>query len=235
MSNVLSIYGGKEPRELPFYTRTDVANYLHIPRSTLDAWCGRKSYKLAGGDRKNMAPLLRLDPKTRRLTFLNLVEAYVVSSLTRTFAIPLPLLRTALTEAGGERPLLDNIFYARKGEMFVELADKVLVQLHRSPGQVVLRGVVESSIERIEFDTKKRPARFHPWRESITERRVVSIDPRRAFGRPTVVDSGLKVEVIVDLRRAGESVESIARNYDVAEDVVRDVLKWGERGAKVAA
>jgi hypothetical protein len=211
MSKVTSIYGGKDPRELPFYTLTDVASFLRVPRSTLGAWCGQKPYTLVQGERKRMAPLLRLDPKSKRLTFHNLVEAYVVFSLTRSFQIPLPLLRSALASLDGDRPLLDQRFYARKGEMFVEIANRVLVDVCRSPGQTLVRDFVESSLERIEFDGAQRPERFHPWRESVDEPKVVSIDARRAFGRPTVVGRSLKVEVIVDLRRAGEEIATIAR------------------------
>lgn len=235
MENVTRIYGGRDPRELPFYTRTDVADILRVPRSTLAAWCGRKSYRLADGERRSMKPLLHLDRETGRLTFNNLVEAYVVSSLTRTFRIPLPDLRAALDRLSTDRPLLDHVFHASSGEIFVEAADQVLVDIHRSPGQVALRKVFESSLQRIVFDAGKRPERFHPWRASIDEAKVVSIDARRAFGRPTVVDRGVKVEVIVDLYRAGESVASIARNYDMDEALVEGVLAWGERGTSSAA
>lgn len=233
--NVSSIYGGRDPRELPYYSVSDVADILSVPRSTLSAWCGRKMYPVVQGDRRQMKPLLVADAKTRRLTFNNLVEAYVLSSLTRTFQIRLADLRRTLRRLGTERPLLEHVFYAEQGNVFIEVVNKVLIDVHRSPGQVALRAIYDSSLQRIEFDASRRPERLYPWRADITEDKVVSIDARRAFGRPTVINRGLKVDVIVGLRRAGEKVETIARDYDMDEKLVNDVLKWGERGAKVAA
>ena len=235
MSNVASLYGGEDPRELPFYTVSEVATYLRIPKSTLSAWCGRKRYRLVDGGYRRMEPLLREDPRTRRLTFHNLVEAFVISSITRTFDIQLPDLRAALARLGGDRPLLDYQFYAADQELFVELADQVLVDVFRSPGQAVIREVMSSSLARIDFDAARQPERFHPWLTSITEAQVVAIDPRRAFGRPTVKGRALKVDVLVDLHRAGESVATIARNYELSEDVIEAVLRWGEHGAVAVA
>ncbi len=235
MSNVISIYGGRDTRELPYYSQTDAADILSVPRSTLRAWCGNKTYQLVDGERRLMKPVFQSDPKTKRLTFNNLIEAYVLSSLTRTFLIPLPDLRAALDRLSTDRPLLDHVFYACPGQIFIEAADKILIDIHRSPGQVAIGEVVRSTIERIEFDASKRPERLHPWRASVTERAVVSVDPSRAFGQPTVIGRGLKVDVIVNLKRGGESEEDIARNYDLDVALVLDVLKWGERGAARAA
>ena len=57
----------------------------------------------------------------------------------------------------------------------------------------------------------------------------------RAFGRPTVFGRSLKVDVIVDLYRAGDSIAAIARNYDLSEDVVRGVVHWGGHGEVAVA
>lgn len=234
MAKVIRLHGGKDPREVPFYGLTDAAAILNVPASTLRAWCGLKEYRVVNGKAK-MAPLLRRDPATGRITFHTLVEAYVVSSITRVFNIRLPDLRVALKYIGGERPLLDNIFYAADRELYVEAFNKAFMSVHRSAGQYAIRGVVESSVDRIEFDPSKRPERFSPWRRSIDEPRAVSIDPQRAFGRPTVKDRSLQVASIVDLYRAGESVAAIAQSYELDEAMVADVLAWGGCGETRAA
>lgn len=234
MSDVVSIYGGEDPRELPFYTPTDAARILSVPASTLRAWCGNKTYQLADGERRAMKPVFK-SAKANRLSFNNLVEAYVLSSLTRVYSIQLADLRETLERLGAGRPLLDHVFYACPGDIFIEAADKVLVNIHRSPGQVAIGEVVRSSIDRIEFDAGKRPERLHPWRASVEEPRVVSIDARRAFGQPTVVNRGLKVDTVLGFYKAGESIETIAKNYDLDAKLVEDVLKWGDRGSASAA
>lgn len=234
MSNVVSIYGGEDPRDLPFYTTTDAARILSVPASTLRAWCGNKTYQLADGERRAMKPVFK-SAKANRLSFNNLVEAYVLSSLTRVYSIQLTDLRETLDRLGRGRPLLEYVFYACPGDIFIEAADKVLINVHRSPGQVAIGEVVRSSIERIEFGDRKRPERLYPWRASVNEPRVVSIDARRAFGQPTVVGSALRVDTLLGFRKAGESIETIARNYDLDAQLVKDVLNWGARGSASAA
>ena len=234
MGNVVSMYGGKDPRELPFYTVADAARYLRLPSSTLRAWCGDKEYRLVAGGHRKMAPILRRDPETKRLTFHNLVEAFVVSSITRVFQIRLADFRLALDRVGGERPLIDHVFHASHDDLYIEATDRVLVDIHRSPGQIGIRPIMDTVLSRIAFDVGK-PERFSPWRESVVESRVVSIDARRAFGRPTVSGRSLKVESIIDLFDAGESVETIASGYDLDPQVVQDVLAWGGRGETAAA
>ena len=227
MGNVVSLYGGKDPRELPFYTAADASRILGVPPGTLAAWCGLKQYKLADGNQRKMAPLLRRDPSTKRMSFHTLVEGYVLSSITRTFNIRLEDLRRALGYIGGTRPLLHSVFYAEEGALYIEGLNRVLINVHPAAGQAVIRQAVAGSLARIEFDIDRRPARFSPWRHSVDEARMVDVDPYRAFGRPIVRGRSLKVETIVDLFKAGESVDTLADGYDLPVDTVHGVLRWG--------
>lgn len=227
MGNVVTLYGGKDPRELPFYTVADASRILGVPSGTLSAWCGMKQYRLAGGGRRKMVPLLARDQATKRMSFHTLVEGYVLSSITRTFNIRLEDLRRALDYIGGERPLLHSAFFAEEGSLYIEGLNRALINVHPAAGQAVIRQAVVNSIARIEFNLDRRPARFSPWRHSIDEPRMVDVDPCRAFGRPIVRGRSLKVETIVDLFKAGESVDTLADGYDLTVDTVNGVLKWG--------
>lgn len=232
-ANVIGIYGGQDPAEIPTYTLTDVSRYLRIARSTLAGWAGKKTYRVKGPDGTHaMQPLFFLDAKTNLLTFNNFVEAYVLTSFTREVGIRLPRVRDALEYAGGARPLLHNIWKTDGRELFIDTMDNLVNVSLR--GQLMIREAVENSLKRIEFDPSRRPLRFSPWRDTIDEPRSVDVDPRRAFGRPTVVGSSLKVDTVLDLLRAGESPKRIARNYDLKADTVKAVARWGE-DAKAAA
>lgn len=226
MAKVIDIYKGKDPAELPTYTLTDVATYLRVPRSTLAAWAGRKTYKVKGPDGTHaMKPLFATDAATGLLTFNSFVEAYLLTSFTRAVGIRLPKVREALETAGGARPLLDNVWRTDGRHLFIETMGKI-VNVSQY-GQVVVRQFMEDALHRIDFDPSRRPLRFSPWRESINEPRVVDVDPRRAFGRPTVTGRALKVDTIIDLLEAGESVARIARNYEIKPEMVRAVGRWG--------
>lgn len=231
MGNVVSIYGGKDPAEIPVYSFADVSTYLGVPRSTLRAWSGSKRYKVNGRVR-TMRPLFRPDPDTGFLTFNSFVEAYLITSFTRQFGVPLTRVRRALEHVGGRRPLLDTQFHTDGVGIFVEQMG-ALVDASRG-GQTAMREAVEDTLERVDFDATRRPLRFHPWLDNVSEPKVVSIDPRRAFGRPTIAGRSLKVDVVVDLLRSGETVETVAREYELEPSVVEAVERWGRDGAKAA-
>jgi hypothetical protein len=81
MGKVVSLYRGKDPRELPMYGIGEAAVYLGIPRSTLASWI--RGQEVRG--RTRMRSIIEPDRETGLLTFNNLSEAYVLSSLTRRF------------------------------------------------------------------------------------------------------------------------------------------------------
>jgi uncharacterized protein (DUF433 family) len=101
-------------------------------------------------------------------------------------------------------------------------------------GQGAIREIVEDSLQRVDLDKASRPLRLYPWRREPDEPRTVAIDPRRAFGRPTVAGRGIRIDVIIDRHRAGESVAQLGKDYELGADVIEDVLRWGLDVAKAA-
>jgi len=203
---VISLYGGRDPRELPMYGLGEAAVFLRVPASTLRAWVRGKDYRWRG-QTKHMQRLIKADAGTGLLSFNNFVEAYVLASLTRQFEVPLVRVRQALRYVGGERPLLTTVF--------------------KTDGQGIFVEQIEDSLQRVDLDRAHRPLRLYPWRREPYEPKIVSIDPRRAFGRPTVVGRGIKIDVIIDRHRAGESVAQLSADYELDGDVIEGVLRWG--------
>jgi uncharacterized protein (DUF433 family) len=228
MGKVVSLYGGKDPRELPMYGLGEASIYLGVPRSTLAPWV--RGQRVRGKTR--MRGVIKSDRATGLLSFNNLAEAYVLASLTRRFQLPLQRVRNALQFAGGERPLLATPFRTDGRGIFIEQMGKLVDAAHG--GQAAIREVVESSLERVELDNRSLPLRLYPWRREPTEPRVIALDPRRAFGKPTVVGTGVQLDVIIDRLRAGESVAHLASEYKLARAVVEDVVRWGLDSAKAA-
>jgi uncharacterized protein (DUF433 family) len=228
MGKVVSLYGGKDPRELPMYGIGDAAVYLGVPRTTLATWV--RGQRVRG--RTRMQSIIRSDRATGLLTFNNLTEAYVLASLTRRFELPLQRVRRALRFAGGERPLLATPFRTDGRSIFIEQMGKLIDAGHG--GQAAIREVVESSLERVELDDRRLPLRLYPWRRDPSEPWIIALDPNRAFGRPTVVGSAVQSETIIDRHRAGESVAQLAADYRLPGDVIEGVLRWGLDAAKAA-
>jgi uncharacterized protein (DUF433 family) len=228
MGKVLSLYGRKDPRELPLYSIGDASVYLGVPRSTLSTWVRGK--RVDG--RAVMQPLIKAERATGSLSFNNLAEAYVLASLTRRFELPLQRVRNALRFVGGERPLLTTAFQTDGVGIFVEHFGK-LIDAARG-GQAAIREVVDSSLKRVELDSRRLPMRLYPWRLEPTEPKIIALDARRAFGRPTVVGSAVQSETIVDRYRGGESIGQLAAEYNLTTDVIEGVVRWGLDADKAA-
>jgi len=228
MGKAVSLYGGKDPRELPMYGIAEAAVYLGVPRSTLATWVRGQRVR----ERTRMHGIIKPDRATGLLTFHNLTEAYVLASLTRRFDLPLQRVRSALRFVGGDRPLLATPFRTDGRGIFIEQLGKLVDVAHG--GQAAIREVVESSLERVDLDDRHLPLRLYPWRRDPSEPRIIALDPHRAFGRPTVVGSAVQGETIIDRHRAGESVAALAADYQLPGDVIEGVLRWGLDVAKAA-
>ena len=83
-------------------------------------------------------------------------------------------------------------------------------------------------------DGAGHPSRVYPWIVDPEENKIVSIDPRRAFGRPTIADRSLTVEVIADRFKAGDSIDLLVKDYKLSKDQVEVALRWGMHGAAAA-
>jgi uncharacterized protein (DUF433 family) len=180
-----------------------------------------------------MSPLISPDRTTGLLTWNNLVEGYVLASLTRTFNVPLPKVRDALKRVGGDRPLLTQVFHSDGGRIFVETATGELEDVTHH-GQLAIRKVVESRLKRVELDEDEMPIRLYPWWKDPEEAKVISLDARRAFGKPTVVGSGVKIEVLVDRYLAGEDPKALSKDYKLPEASVNGVIRWSLGVAQAA-
>ncbi len=228
MGKVTSLYGDKDPRELPRYGLAEAAVYLGVPRSTLATWVRGQSIR----GQQRMRGVIRPDRATGLLTFNNLAEAYVLASLTRRFDVPLQRVRAALRYVGGDRPLLTTPFQTDGRGVFVEEMGKLLDAARG--GQSTMVEVVEHSLQRVELDNRRLPARLYPWRREPTEPKIIALDPRRAFGKPTIVGRAMQSETIIDRYGAGESVAQLAADYELSVDVIEGVLRWGLDAAKAA-
>lgn len=230
MSNVISIFGNRDPREVPLYTVGQAAAYLHVPVSTVRAWCVGAAYPRAHGRAGRFRPLLAL-PKSSpaRLTFNNLIEAYVLSVMRKLHHVPLGAIRRALAnvteQTGIERPLLSIAFETDGSRLYWDELGKLIEASTGKGRQLAMRAVMKG-LKRIERDERGVAVGLFPFVHDVDEPRVVSIDPRRSFGRPTLQGTGVTVDIVADLVRAGEPPEAVAREFGVSKDAVNRAVSW---------
>lgn len=214
--------------ETPAYPFVEAAHYLHIPVATLCAWCVGYAYSNASGRFK---PVIRLDGKASAgLSFLNLVEAHVLSAIRRQHQIPLPTIRRALRYVSKhlklDRPLSQARFATHGVELFVEVLDGI-VNVSQE-GQVEMSELIRAHLRRIERDSHGVPIKLYPFtrKEALQEStKVVVMDPRIAFGRPVLVGTAVPTAVLADRFKAGDSLTDLAEDYGAKTEAIEEAIR----------
>jgi uncharacterized protein (DUF433 family) len=169
-------------------------------------------------------------------SFWNLVECSVLSAMRKTHGVSFQKVRKALEYVEKElrepRPLIQAEFKTDGVDLFVERYGE-LISASES-GQSVIRELLNASLTRIDADASGLAARMFLWSHVPTEPRIVSVDPRISFGRPTLEGTGIPVEVLLERFRAGDTIESLALDYRVDPLHVQDVVRWAARGTAAA-
>ena len=222
-------------RDTPAYGLPEAARYVDLAHATLRSWVLGREYPRQGDQRGVFRPLIAIaDGDRGLLSFNNLVEAHVLRALRVRHGVPIGAVRTAIDYAEKRlnlrRLLLRKELRATAGEVLLEKYGQ-LISLSNS-GQLAIKKLLESHLERIEWDSKRIPRRLYPFvpnEVSDAPKRIV-IDPRVAFGRPVVVSRGISTAVIRDRIDAGESVDAIAEDYALNRAEVEQAIIY-ERAA----
>ena len=221
------IYGGKKPRELPLYTIADAARVVRINPATLRTWALGRSYPTRSGQ-KNWSPLIRAaDPKRGLLSFVNLVEVHVLSTL-RGKQVRVDRIRSATKfirdEVGTEHPLADVDVHTDCVDIYVEYLGRLI---NTSREQTMLRPLVKRYLERIDRDEKGLASRLFPiTRDDGANARAIVIDPSRRFGRPILDSTNLETAIVADRFFAGDSTAVLAADFGIEEAHVEEAIRF---------
>ena len=222
------------PRELPNYRLPEAAHYLRIPESTLRMWIFGQVYATAAGQRASR-PIIAIaaDPPPR-LSFVNMVEAHVLSAIRYQHGVALPAVRRAVqyltAEFGSRHPLAEEQFQTDGVNLFVERLGLLNVS---APGQFAMPEMLRALLRRVERDDRglairlypfsRRPASAAPALDTLP--RVVVIDPRIAFGRPVISGTGVTTLSVAERFDAGESIEALAADYGRPRDEIEEAIR----------
>jgi uncharacterized protein (DUF433 family) len=147
-----------------------------------------------------------------RLSFNNIVEAYVLRALRTRHGVSISAARQAIDEAennlGVKRLLLCPELRTNAGELFLDTYS-TLINLNRA-SQLGIRLALQEYLKRIEVDEANKPARLFP---SNRFENVIVLDPWVAFGRPIIARRGISTSAIVARINAGEDEIDIAEDY----------------------
>ena len=223
----IDIYGGQDPREMPAYSIPEVAHYLNIPRSTLEDWSlGRK----ATSKRKELLPIIeRPNKELRLLSFINFVEAYVLSAIRREHNVPMDKVKKALLYLQepfpSKHPLADQQFETNGLDLFIDCYGD-LINVSRS-GQEAMKDLLKQYLHRIDRDLKGVAIRLYPFTRKLEgdAPKLISIDPYISFGRPVLVGTGIPTAIIAERYKAGETIEGLAKDYGRQGEEIEEAIR----------
>ncbi|MDQ3565917.1 MAG: DUF433 domain-containing protein [Pseudomonadota bacterium] len=222
-------------RNTPAYGIPEAAGYLRLPVSTLRAWMLGQRYR-DRGEPKFFKPVIEIaDPNNRHLSFINLVEAFVLAGVRRKHDISLPKVRKAVAYLrrtfDTKRPLAEEKFQTDGVDLFVEKFGSLIGATQE--GQVQMREIIHDRLKRVVRDPRGMPEKivlFPAGREKARSADVV-IDPKFSSGRPILDGLGVRTAILAERFDAGDNVEVLAREYDAPPEAVQNAIRCERRAA----
>jgi uncharacterized protein (DUF433 family) len=209
----------------PMYTATDVSRIVRVPYQTVRYW--------AFG-RGPVPPLIEVPRGAPpALSFANMLECHVLNSMRTEYALNVRAVRAALDTLASKfqdrrrtHPLLTEDFRTNGIDLF---ADKGAINLSAG-GQATFLPVFEVYLERIQWSVPDlyAPQKFYPfvYEASSHEPKIISLTPAIAAGRPVIDGTGISTAVIASRFFARDSVESLAREYELSERQIEEAIRW---------
>ena len=208
---------------MPSYSVTEAALYLRLPSSTLRAWIGRQS---------GFEPLISpAQEKPLTLSFINLIEAYVLASIRRKHRVSMNKMRKGLNFISqnypSQNPLAEKNFETDGLRLFLRQAGLVY-EISRGHGQIMREEVIKHYMQRVQRDLHGLPIKLYPFSGSgePNEPRSILIDPKISFGRPILSDINIPVEIIAERHMAGESIEEMAGDYECNKQKIEEAIRY---------
>jgi uncharacterized protein (DUF433 family) len=169
------------------------------------------------------------------IPFVGLAEGLVLAGI-RKSGVPLQRIRPALDrlqeEFGLEHVLASHRIYADGAEVLYDFGqdsddgEDVMRLVVVRNGQHVFTEVVQQYLKRIEFAADGYANVIHL---PSYERAEVVVNPQRGFGQPTFARGGARVEDVLGMFWAGESLATASQEYGVPEDQLEDALRVASR------
>jgi uncharacterized protein (DUF433 family) len=227
------VYGAADALRLINFRRQRDATTHYIARSTIRRWIRGYDYSTDGVTHHSeplWTPDYVNDDETIELSFRDLIELRFVKSV-RDVGLGLPTIRECFKRAveavQDQRPFSTRRFRTDGKTIFLEITHDVregeLLDLKRR--QSAFHRIVAPSLHDLEFDAEI-VARWYPFG---TSRKSIVVDPKRAFGRPIVVEGSVPTEILSEAVEVEGSAEKVAKLYEVPLAAVRDAVAFQQQ------
>jgi uncharacterized protein (DUF433 family) len=208
-----------DPRfDVPLYTIAEAAMHLRMSDETLRRWVAR-------GDLVHS--LQPESPRAARLPFIAMAEAQFYLQLRRD-GLSMQAITTGMSVVRrelGENGMLTRGRLAHDGrDILMNLADDAAAAewSRARDRQGGLPGVIERGLKPITWARDDLPQSV---RLTAYEGAEVIVDPRFVFGQPMIADRGVRTEDVIQMFRAGDSIQDVADEFRVEVHTVESIVR----------
>jgi uncharacterized protein (DUF433 family) len=217
-SSVLAIGRG-------LYTVSEISKILRLPYYKVNRWLN-KYWDGQLGKAFNTTYSNKIK-STKAVSFYTLIEFYVCYQLLNA-QVPIKNIikaRLELTKKYGsnypfaQKDILLNI-KTDGSKVFIELGNNDILSLDGT--QQLNITFIKQFYKNLDFDKELMATRYWP----LGKAKSVIVDPKHQFGHPVVENTNIYPETLFGLYRGGESIEVIAKLYDLTENEVKDAIEY---------
>lgn len=212
------------------YAVSEASRLANVSPQRIRRWLKGYEFRVKHG--RHHSPAVwnsQLDPidHTMALGFLDLLEIRAVDAFVSA-GVSWKDLRRIHSEArrclGTAHPFCTNSFATDGQTIFMELQEKNhgVMLWDMCDVQRVFDKVIRPFLKNVDFDSGKVPRRWWPRGKS----RQVALDPRRSFGHPIIFREGIATKVLARSARANDSVEEVARWFQISPASVREAVDF---------
>ncbi len=216
------------------YTIPQAARLLRLHPARLRRWAEGYPF-VSNGTRRASEPLIRRDLREMEgepvLTFKDLLELHMIG-LFRSEGVSMQTIRAAADSAAKlydtNHPFVIQRFETDGKNILATLQEKGVAGVRASAllqdlirSQMVMDSIARPFFRQIEYRDFE-PLRWFP----NGKEGAIVLDPRRAFGKPIDVKSGVPTEVLYAMARGGEKTEKVAEWYNVEIETVREAVRY---------
>jgi len=226
-----NVLGLADEYTVPLYSQAEAARIIGEPANTVRNWARGYAYRTTEGPKTALSLITVAAQPFSQLSvpFVGLAEAYVIAAFKKA-GVPMQRIRPAVeairTEMGTAEALLSERLKTDGSEV---LFDYVVDDGMSSSGlavvrnkQGVIREVVNDYLQTISYANGLVES-FRPIRYGGT----VFVDPRINSGRPSFVETGVRIIDVENRVAAGEPLDEVADDYDLDPREIRHVIDAG--------
>lgn len=212
------------------YTYAEAARLLRVSVAKVRGWAEGYVRHINGEQRRSQPVLQREVHRYKLLTFFDLIELFFVREFTNA-GVKLSETRAAAEylsqQLNTPYPFACCKLDTDGVQLLQEAGDAYINVAHQ---QRVFE-FVKLFFKDIDFDDDCQAKAWWP----LGRDKFIVIDPKRAFGAPIDVRSGVRTEIIYSTYKAEGDVQAVADWYEIKPDVVEAAIEFEEQRCQKAA